>query len=131
MKLIESYAFFYALGRDAKTLKHDIDTEAIAERVVKGEGSVYELCLDAATNEAKPLQNDRKRRAWFEENAEAITQAGGDKDEAYKHFCQGKIDELAGELDVEVTEVLVEDLLESEEDDEEDDCDDEDDKEGE
>lgn len=129
MKLNEPYAFFYALGRDEKTIKHDIDTDAIAERVIKGEGTTYELCLEAATNEAKPLQNDRKRRNWFEANTSFIAQAGGDKDEAYRHFIQGRIDELAAELDAEVTEAMIEDLLDNDEDDDDEEDEDEDDDE--
>lgn len=120
MKLMKSYAVFYALGRDDKPLKHDIDTEALAERVIAGDGSPYELALEAATTEAKPLQNDRKRRGWFEENETEIAAAGGDKEEAYRHYCQGRIDETAAGLEDEIKDILIEDLLEGDEDDDED-----------
>lgn len=124
MKLSKSYALFYAMGRDEKALKNDVDTEAIAERVINGDGAPFELCLEAATDTAKPLQADRKRRVWFEEHAEEITAAGGDKDEAYKHFVQGRIDELAGELEAEVAADLIVLALGDDDEDEDDDEDD-------
>lgn len=131
MKLTKSYALFYALGREDKTLKNDVDTEAIAEKVIAGDGSPYELCLEAATDTAKPLQADRKRRVWFEEHSEEITSAGGDKDEAYKHYCQGRIDELAGELEAEVAADLIAIVLGDEDEDDDEDDDDEDEQGGE
>lgn len=126
MQLKEPYAIFYVAGRDEDTLDNDIDTEAIAAEVIAGKGSPYELCLAAATTAAATLETGKDRRAWIEENDVAIRAAGGDKDEAYKHYCAGRIDELAGELDNEVTEILIEDLLEGDEDEDEDEDDDED-----
>lgn len=126
MQLKEPYAIFYAEGRSEDSLDNDIDTEAIAADVVNGKGSPYELCLAAATTAAATLQTGNERREWLEENDIAIKSAGGDKEEAYKHYCAGRIDELASELEDEVTEILCEDLLEGDDEDDDEEEDDED-----
>lgn len=98
------YAFFYLEGREAKLLKADIDTAAIAERVMAGDGSVHELLHKAVSDAAKGLELDRQKRRWLADSEDEIKEAGGDGDEAYRHYCEGRVDELVYQLEPEVLE---------------------------
>lgn len=127
--LRKEYAAFYLEGRDATRLRADIDDEELAERVLKG-GDLHAVLLAAAEDAAKPLAHDRKKRVWLSDNEEAITEAGGDGEEAYLHFVKGKVDELVCILEPSVIEAMS-DLVfgdDDEEDDEDGEGDDEDDE---
>lgn len=104
----EAYISFYLEGRDDRALKHDIDTEEIARMVVDGKGTIHELLMKAAKSAAEPHLVARKKRSWIEESDEEIKAAGGDSEEAYRHYIDGRIDELVYKLEVEVLEVLEE-----------------------
>lgn len=108
------YVFFYLEGREAKRLKADIDTAVIAEQVAAGKGTIHELLHKAVSDAAKGLEVDRQKRRWLSDYEDEIKQAGGDGEAAYRHYCDGRIDELVYVLEPEVLECL---------DDEEDDAD--------
>lgn len=102
----ESYAPFYIAGRADRLIKSDVDTEEIAALVLKGNGSIHELLVKAVTEVAAPLRVDRKKKAWYEEYEDEIKEAGGDQEEAYRHYLQGRIDELVFQLEPEVLDEL-------------------------
>ena len=102
----ENYVVFYLAGRDDRLLKHDIDTEEIARLVLKGKGTIRELLVKAANSAAEPLRVARKKAGWTEEYADEIKEAGGDAEEAYKCYLEGRIDELAYSLEKDVIDEL-------------------------
>lgn len=116
------YAFFYLEGREAKLLKADIDTGAIAEKVMAGDGGIHELLHKAVSDAAKGLELDRQKRRWLADSEDEIKEAGGDGDEAYRHYCDGRVDELVYQLEPEVLEDIGVEIgdEEGEDDDEED-----------
>jgi hypothetical protein len=115
------YVFFYLEGREAKLLKADIDTGVIAEQVIADKGTIHELLHAAVSAAAKGLEVDRQKKRWISDYEDEIAAAGGDSDAAYRHFCDGRIDELVYRLEPEVLEDL-----EVDDDDDEGDDDDED-----
>jgi hypothetical protein len=98
------YAFFYLEGREAKVLRADIDTAAIAEQVLAGKGGIHELLHKAVSDAAKGLEVDRQKRRWLADYEDEIKDAGGNGDSAYRHYCDGRIDELVYQLEPEVVE---------------------------
>jgi hypothetical protein len=126
------YAMFYLEGREERLIKADIDTADIAQSVVDGNGSIHELLRTAVSKAAEPLRVDRKKRQWIEDWEDEIAKAGGDKEEAYRHFCDGRIDELVFSLEAEVIEEMTTIVTgeEPDDDDEEDDEEEDDDDEG-
>ena len=118
------YAYFYLEGRDDKRLRADIDTEQIARDVIAGKGLIYELVHKAVASAAEGHRVERKKRQWIEEYQDDINAAGGDGEEAYRHYLDGRIDELTHVLEGEVVDNMAE-LLGGEDDgDEEDEEDD-------
>lgn len=103
----QAYISFYLEGREDRALKHDIDIEEIAKQVVSGKGTIHELVHKAAKTAAEPQLAARKKRTWIEEFDEEIKLAGGDGDEAYRHYIDGRIDELTHRLEVDVFETIV------------------------
>ena len=102
-----AYVFFYLQGREDRLIKNDIDTDEIAEAVTAGKGSIHDLLVKAAAAAAEPLRVDRKKRTWIEDWEDEIKEAGGDSDEAYSTYLQGRIDELAHALDADVVAAMV------------------------
>lgn len=113
------YAFFYLAGREAKLLRTDIDTAAIAEQVLAGKGDIHALLHKAVSDAAKGLEVDRQKRRWLADYEDEIKEAGGDNDVAYRHFCDGRIDELVYQLEPEVVEDIGDEIGGGEDDDEE------------
>jgi DNA polymerase III delta subunit len=103
-----TYVTFYIEGREDRLLKHDIDTDEIARLVMNGKGSIYELLLKASKAAAEPLLVARKKRTWIEEFEAEIKTAGGDAEEAYRHYIDGRVDELAFSLERDAVEALAE-----------------------
>jgi hypothetical protein len=101
-----TYATFYIEGREDRLLKHDIDTDEIARLVMNGKGSIHELLTKAAKAAAEPLLVARKKRTWIEEFEDEIKTAGGDSEEAYRHYIDGRVDELAFSLERDAVEAL-------------------------
>lgn len=124
------YAFFYLEGRDDKKLRADIDTEAIAKDVLADKGSIHDLVRAAVSAAAEAHRVERKKRQWIDEYAEDIQAAGGDGEEAYRHYLDGRIDELTSMLESEVIEDMSALVGGDEEDDEDEDGDEEDEDDG-
>jgi len=124
------YVFFYLEGREAKRLRADIDTEAIAEQVLAGKGTIHDLLHKAVSDAAKGLEVDRQKRRWLADYEDEVKEAGGDGEEAYKHFCAGRVDELVYMLEPDVVEALDEDAEDDSGEDGDDDEDEEDEEEG-
>ena len=118
MKLVPDYAFFYLEGRNDKHLRADIDTESIAKKVIAGEGTIHELVHAAVAAAAEGSRVDRKKRTWIEDYEDDINAAGGNGEEAYRHYLAGKIDELTHALEAEVVEDMLELTGDGEDDDE-------------
>lgn len=102
----EPYVIFYLAGRDDRKIKNDIDTSQIAEDVIAGKGTIRDLVMKAVSEAAAPLRVDRKKKAWIDEYEDEIKDAGGDKELAYQHYLDGRIDELAHSLEADVVEDL-------------------------
>lgn len=114
------YVFFYLEGREAKPLKADIDTAVIAEQVLADKGTPHDLLHKAVSDAAKGLEVDRQKRRWLADYEEEISSAGGDGEEAYRHYCAGRVDELVYRLEPDVLEDLDEDADDGDEEDEDD-----------
>ncbi len=118
MKLSDKYLLFYLEGREAKMLKADIDTEAVAEEVEAGKGSIHELLHKAVSDAARAEGVDRAKRRWIAEYEDEIKDAGGDGELAYQHYVAGRVDELVHRLDGEVVDFLAGDEDDDEEEEE-------------
>ena len=115
------YVWFYLEGREAKALRADIDTAAIAEQVMAGKGDLHALLHKAVSEAAKGLEVDRQKRRWLADYEDDIKEAGGDGEAAYRHYCDGRIDELVYQLEPDVLEDIAVEI--GEDDDETDDDD--------
>ena len=131
MSIDKAYALFYIEGREEKILKNDIDTAQLAEKFLDG-ADLRTLCIDAARVAAKPLEVGRRKKDWIEDSKEDIDEAGGDADKAYANYLEGRVDELASDLESDVIEDLTAMISGEDDEDGEDEEDDEedDDKEG-
>lgn len=126
------YIFFYLEGREARKLKADIDTDVIAEQVMAGKGTIHELLHKAVSDAGKGLELDRQKRRWLADYADEIKDAGGNGEDAWRHFCDGRIDELVYTLEPDVLEALDEDAeVDGDDDDEGDEDSDDEDEDGE
>lgn len=125
-----AYACFYLEGREDRVLRSDIDTEEIAQRVLDGKGDIHDLVKKAAAAAAEPLRIDRKKRRWIEDSADEIKAAGGDNEEAYNHYLDGRVDELVYRLESDVLEDIGA-LISDEDPDDDEDVEDEEDEEDE
>jgi hypothetical protein len=114
----KEYVTFYLLGRDEKKLKNDIDIDQIAEQVIEGKGTIYELLHKAATVAVAPLREGRRKRDWLEEYESEIKECGGDGEAAYQHYLDGRVDELVVLLDDEVVGAMAGDEEDEDEEDE-------------
>lgn len=127
MKLLPDYAFFYLEGRNDKHIRADIDTDQLAKDVIAGKGTIHELVHAAVTAAAEGHRVDRKKRMWIDDYETDINAAGGDGEEAYRHYLAGRIDELTHHLEGEVVEEMLEISGGGDDDEESDDEDEEDD----
>lgn len=125
----EAYAYFYVLGREERPFKNDIDTEQLAKKVLDDKGTIHDVALAAASAAAESLRIDRKKRLWLDEYEDEIAKAGGDKDLAWNHFIDGRIDTVTAELEDAIFDDLAEAVAPSEDDDDEGDDEDDDDEE--
>lgn len=126
-KLNAKYMIFYVNGRGETVLndKDAIDVDDLADKVMDG-ADLHETIATVADSVAAPLAHDKKRKTWIAENREHIDEAGGDADEAYRHFVQGRKDQYAYALEADVVEAMFEE--DDEDDDEEDDEDNDEDE---
>lgn len=122
--LNKTYIGFYLEGRNAKPLKHEIDVGDLAKIVLSTGDAPLTVALAAAAKAAEPYQSPRYSSAWVRDRSGGIAAAGGDSEMAYQHYLQGRIEELAVELDA----LMCEELEGGEDDDDEDDDDDEEDE---
>jgi len=138
MQLKSEYIPFYFDGRDNEIDTDDLDIDELAERCMTSAEGVHETLLVAVTKLAAPLA-DMDKREWTTDNKDVIDAAGGDANEAYRHYCQGSIDEAVYLLEPDVLEVMDpreeepdnDDSAEEEDDDIDDEDDEDDDEEGE
>ncbi len=124
------YMIFYLHGREADILDDDdVDAAQIADEVMAG-ADLRQACVEIGVTIAGPLGITEKRE-WIKDNREDITEAGGDAEEAFRSYQQGRIDAYAHTLETDVVEEMLggddEDEDEEGDDDEDDDIDDEDD----
>jgi hypothetical protein len=121
------YAYFYVEGFNEKVMKHDVDTEKLADSVLDGKGTVHEVCVEAARSAARPLEVGRRKKDWIEDYADAIKEAGGDSDQAYQHYLDGRIDCLAADLADDVVQDIEDEVADGDDEDDDDEDDKEDD----
>lgn len=127
-KLVKEYMLFYLFGREAEALDDDdIDVDDLADKMMEGT-PVHEVCAKVAESVAAPLEHDRTKKEWIAENRADIDEAGGDANEAYRHYVQGRKDQFAYELEEDVVQAAFEEDPDEDDDDEEDEDDDDDDE---
>lgn len=103
------YMYFYLIGRQEDELDLPISIRVIAERVVSGE-ALRDVTLEVAKDAARANVHTNHKRDWVLENNGEIKEAGGNATTAYDLYTQGRIDELANNLEGEVIEEII-DLL--------------------
>lgn len=129
MAMNASYMPFYLEGRtdedDDPIISDDdsLDIDKLAETAMAGGDDLRTILTRAVTALAAPLEHGKDKADWIAENKRAIKDAGGDAEEAYKHYCKGVIDEAVYTLETEVLDAMFEE--EGDEDEEEEDEDDE------
>ncbi len=97
-----NYWTFYLMGRGEKRLlKHDIDLDALATKLLESGGALRPALAEAVAGAGKPLEVAKARRKWLDEHAEQVKDAGGDQAGAYGAWCQGRVDELTYALEEE------------------------------
>ncbi len=122
------YTAFYLTAREERLLRADIDIAALAKQVIDaGPESLHKILRDAATNAAKPLEVDKKKRAWVADHEDEIAEAGGDSSEAYRMHILGRVDDLVQSLENDVVQEMADMVLGEEDDDEDDEDEDEED----
>jgi len=104
-----NYWEFYFDGRESKLLRRDsVDIDAVVAEIL-ADKTPHEAITAACERAADELLTNRKKRAWLEENADAIHKAGGDSEEAYRAWARGRVDELASVLEADVLDAVAED----------------------
>lgn len=123
------YIPFYLDGREDSLVRHSVDPDDVAATIMKGGKSVHEALQAAAEGACKAKLFDKKK-SWLKEHAEDIKDAGGNQEDAWLHYLDGKTDALIESLEPAVIEALNEITSDGDEDgDEEDDDDDDEDDE--
>jgi hypothetical protein len=126
MQMQRAYMDFYLEGRadeddDPQLSDNDeIDIDKLAEKALAGPAELREILTQAVTALAAPLEHGKEKRNWLDDHKKEIKLAGGDGEEAYRHYCKGTIDEAIYVLEGEVLESMGEGEDEEEEDDDED-----------
>lgn len=119
------YMIFYVLGREDDLLDDkDVDANVLAEEIMEG-ADLRTTLITAGTTLAAPLAMTEKRE-WIKDHRADIDESGGDADEAFRCYQNGRIDAYAHALEIDVVEAMIgeeEDDEDEEEDDEEDDID--------
>ena len=106
--ITKSYLPFYLEGRDAKLIKDSTDDKVLAQRVANGDGEISMVAHVAARAAARPHETGRGRTRWLHDHAEEIAAAGGDRDEAYRHYMDGRVDALAYSIEAAILDELSE-----------------------
>lgn len=119
------YMPFYLEGREEKTIKNDIDVDKLAERCLAGENP-RTVVVAAVSGLRTQLEHDKRKKVWLETFTSEIAEAGGDGNEAWRHYCTGRVDELEHALEADVIEAMADELDDGEDDDEDDEDGDED-----
>lgn len=102
----KSYLPFYLEGRDAKLIKDETDDKTLAARVASGDGEIRMVAVVAARAAAKPFEYGRSKTRWVHDHEEDIGRAGGDADEAHRHYIDGRVDALAYSIEADILEEL-------------------------
>lgn len=124
-----AYWCFYLEGRRERLLRTDIDLSKILADMKKNGTSLRDTLYAACQAAGAPMDAGKIKRVWLAEHDEDIGKAGGDTDEAFKAWREGRIDELAYALEIDLVDVMADEL--GVDDEEEDDDDDDDDEDGE
>lgn len=104
-----NYWGFYFEGREHKLLRRDsVDIDAVAAAII-ADKAPHEAISAACDRAAAELLTSRKKRAWLAEHEEAIKNAGLDREEAYRSWARGRVDELASVLEGDVLDAVAED----------------------
>lgn len=123
------YMLFYILGREADTLDDkDVDVDEVTDRVMAGSDLREQTIAVGTTLAARSALTERK--SWTKENREEITEAGGDAEEAFRCYQQGRIEQYAHELEAAIVEGMLEGDDEEEEDEEDEEETDDEEEEG-
>lgn len=129
----DQYMQCYLLGRH-DPFDGSVDIEKIVERVAAG-SSLRDLTLEAARKEMTKEMDASAKMQWIKDNLEEIRALGGDTEKAFRLYSQGRAEQLAHDLELEVIGAMDdeyeddEDDVEKTDDDEEDDEDEDDDEE--
>jgi hypothetical protein len=100
--LNKSYLPFYLEGRDAKLFKDSTDDKTLAERVASGDGEIRMVALVAARAASRPHETGRSKTRWVHDHEDEIRTAGGDADEAHRHYIDGRVDALAYSIEADI-----------------------------
>lgn len=113
MQMKAAYMPFYLEGvadeEDTEDLSGDesLDVESLAKRALAGPDDVHTVISNAVKALAAPMEHGTDKRDWIADHKDEIKDAGGDADEAYRHYCKGCIDEAVLELTNEVIEEMM------------------------
>lgn len=125
MQMKRAYMTFYLEGRadedDDPVLAEadELDIEKLAEKAMDGPDDVHTVITGAVTALAAPLEHGKDKRDWIADHKDEIRDAGGDAEEAYRHYCKGTIDEAVNALTDDVLEAMTPEEEDDEDEDEE------------
>jgi hypothetical protein len=127
MQMIAAYMVFYLEGRadeaDDPQLAADdtLDIDKIAEKALAGPDELRTIIAAAVRALAAALDHSTDKRDWLKDHKSEIQDAGGNGEEAYRHYCKGVEDEACLQLENDVVEAMEGEEADDEEEDEEED----------
>jgi len=116
-RIKRKYWGFYMDGRAERRLRTrtPIDPGRIAKELVEQEdGDLFETIRSAVQKIADDSFTPRIKRAWLAEREGDIRTMECDPEEAYRAWCQGRVDELASVHESAVIDAIGEQVLEDE-----------------
>jgi hypothetical protein len=105
---------FYLLGREERRLRHDVDPEDVAKRILAQDDASLTDELVAACQGAAEKISPRVQKNWLADHDDEIKEAGVDHQEAYQAWLAGRVDELARVLEPHVVGAVSDEVFEEE-----------------
>jgi hypothetical protein len=121
----DPYIGCYLAGR-ADVFDGDVDLEKLIERAVSpAMVTIRDACLSTAKKAIDGDMDPDTKVMWLKDNLDEIKAMGGDTEKAYRLYVQGRVENLAHQIEVDVITTM-EDADDEGDDEDEDDDDDED-----
>lgn len=129
----DPYMQCYLAGRH-DAFEGEIDIEKLmtdSASTATGKAKLRDECLTVATKLINKEMDAKAKMQWIKDNLDEIREMGGDTEKAYRLYVQGRSDQLAHDLEVEVIGAMDDGVEDDDDEDEDEDSDSDDDEEDE